>query len=183
MTRKWNVLVPVVAVIPGATADEAIGTLRAQLTAAGFDVYEGEPGCDAFESGEDQPDGDPDAVTATPRLDEIRDDARRLAAEIGDLAGRWDAIEEVDTDLGVEVQDKGERLMLLAESLAAVADSGPGSGTAPAVHAAQRGDRLLRRAGRTRHQRQHRHPQPARRRRRPRPPDRGDREPAPGTCN
>ncbi len=50
MTRKWNTLAPVVAVIPGKTAAEAIETLTAQLPAAGFDVHEGEPGCSAFES-------------------------------------------------------------------------------------------------------------------------------------
>lgn len=50
MAKKWNALVPVVAVVSGETASEAIETLTAQLTAAGFDVYEGEPGCNAFES-------------------------------------------------------------------------------------------------------------------------------------
>jgi hypothetical protein len=48
--RTWNVVAPVVALIRAGTAAEAISTHRAQLTAAGFDVYDGEPGCHAFES-------------------------------------------------------------------------------------------------------------------------------------
>jgi 2-keto-3-deoxy-6-phosphogluconate aldolase len=51
MTRRWNTLVPVVAVVSAETADEAVSVFRAQVAAAGFDVYEGgEPGCGAFES-------------------------------------------------------------------------------------------------------------------------------------
>jgi hypothetical protein len=46
--------------------------------------------------------------------DKLKDDARQLAADIGDLAGRWDAAEEVNRNLGAEAQDAGERLMLLA---------------------------------------------------------------------
>lgn len=49
MPREWNVLIAVVDLIPAKTGQEAIATLHAQLTAAGFDVYEGQP-ADAFES-------------------------------------------------------------------------------------------------------------------------------------
>jgi hypothetical protein len=48
--RTWNVLAPVVALVRAGTAGEAVSLLRAQLTAAGFDVYDGEPACTAFES-------------------------------------------------------------------------------------------------------------------------------------
>lgn len=65
MARKWNTLAPVVAVIPGESAAEAIRTLTAQLTAAGFDVHEGEPGCSAFES-EDSQDDEPPGSTSRP---------------------------------------------------------------------------------------------------------------------
>jgi hypothetical protein len=47
---------------------------------------------------------------------------RQLGADINDLVHRWDAVDEVDTDLGVEVQSTGEQLMLLADRVAAEAD-------------------------------------------------------------
>jgi hypothetical protein len=60
------------------------------------------------------------AMTALrePDPDAIRAHAERLAEEIDDLADRWNATEEADADLGAEVQDKGEQLMLLAGHLA-----------------------------------------------------------------
>jgi hypothetical protein len=57
-------------------------------------------------------------MTAPPGPDAIRASAERLAEEIDDLVDRWNATEEVGTDLGAEVQDKGEQLMLLAGHLA-----------------------------------------------------------------
>jgi hypothetical protein len=57
-------------------------------------------------------------MTAPPGRDAIRASAGRLAEEIDDLVDRWNATEEVNADLGAEVQDKGEQLMLLAGHLA-----------------------------------------------------------------
>lgn len=53
--KSWNVLVPVVKVIDADSAGDAIEALRAEVTAAGFEVYDGavtfdEPACDAFPS-------------------------------------------------------------------------------------------------------------------------------------
>ena len=64
------------------------------------------------------------AAMTTPTADQIRDEARLLAAGIDELTEWWDAVEEVDTTLGAEVQEKGERLMLLAGQLAAAIGSG-----------------------------------------------------------
>lgn len=43
----WNVLLGVVGLIEGESREEAIRSFHQQLTAAGFDVYEGQPP-DAF---------------------------------------------------------------------------------------------------------------------------------------
>lgn len=51
----------------------------------------------------------------------LQQDAQRLTAVIAGLTRRWEATSEVDTELGAEVQDTGERLMFLAEQLAAAA--------------------------------------------------------------
>jgi hypothetical protein len=36
-------MIPVIELIPTETAEQAISVLKAKLTAAGFDAYEGEP--------------------------------------------------------------------------------------------------------------------------------------------
>ena len=64
------------------------------------------------------------AAKTTPALDQIRDEARHLADGIDELTAWWDAVEEVDTTLGAEVQEKGERLLLLASQLAAAIGGG-----------------------------------------------------------
>lgn len=46
----WNTLVPVVGLVAGNSAEEAIESLKSVLDAAGFTVHDGYPGCDAFES-------------------------------------------------------------------------------------------------------------------------------------
>lgn len=56
----------------------------------------------------------------TQDLDAIRGRARQLAEDIDELVEWWDFVEEADTHLGAEVQDKGERLMLLAGELAGI---------------------------------------------------------------
>jgi len=48
--KTWNVLVPVVALIEAETAGEAILMHQSALRQRGFDVYDGEPGSNAFES-------------------------------------------------------------------------------------------------------------------------------------
>jgi hypothetical protein len=48
--KLWNVLVPVVALTEAESAEEAIRRLSSQLQGAGFDIYDGDPQANAFES-------------------------------------------------------------------------------------------------------------------------------------
>jgi hypothetical protein len=50
MSRKLNVLVPVVAAVPAETTDEAVSALRGTACGTRVRRADGEPGCGAFES-------------------------------------------------------------------------------------------------------------------------------------
>jgi hypothetical protein len=57
---------------------------------------------------------------AAPGLSDLKTDATQLGAEIGQLIDAWDKAEEVDTNLGVDIENAGRSLTILAGQLAAV---------------------------------------------------------------
>ena len=59
-------------------------------------------------------------VPVRPELAEMLAAAARLGTEIEEPLGAWDAAEEVDTNLGADVEEAGRRLGFLAGKLAAV---------------------------------------------------------------
>ena len=60
-----------------------------------------------------------DGQEAEASLDALQADAARLGTEIDELIEWWDAVEEVDTHLGVDVEEAGRDLEFLARKLAA----------------------------------------------------------------
>jgi hypothetical protein len=69
---------------------------------------------DALIAGYEADGGHPEATLA-----DLKADAARLGAEIEDLTGAWDAADEVDTNLGADVEQAGRGLEILAGKLAA----------------------------------------------------------------
>lgn len=63
--------------------------------------------------------GSCDSQEAAASLDSLKVGAARLGTEIDELIEWWDAVEEVDTNLGVDVEEAGRHLESLAGKLAA----------------------------------------------------------------
>ena len=59
---------------------------------------------------------------------------RALSADFEALTVAWDAVEEVDTNLGVDVEDLGDRLLRLLDDLAAQLDVAPATAAELASH-------------------------------------------------
>ncbi|MGV9839117.1 hypothetical protein ACWDUL_33635 [Nocardia niigatensis] len=61
-------------------------------------------------------------MTDTPKaLDELHSDAAALATRIDALTDEWEAVDEVDTNLGTHVQNAGIAVMALLDEIAKVA--------------------------------------------------------------